>query len=127
MSDQAFDYEQLYRLSTDAALDYLYDILDDHLFEGRFDAVEEIMAKIDLDRGQSALGCGVLCITLPWDKMLPGRPAFYARALKYYRDTDRAAESILEGLETYCPSPGIPELHQLEVALHEASKVPRKG
>jgi hypothetical protein len=110
MPDFEFDYDRLYSLGTTPALDYLYAMMDSYLLAKRYDLVEEVMAKIDLDRGKSAIACGVLTITLPWDKELPGRRAFFRRAKAYYQTLEKDADSILAGLESYQPTPGIPSL-----------------
>jgi len=115
MKDFSFDYEKLYRLGTSQALDYLYEMMEEFLFAGRYDLAEQIMVNIDLDRGQTALACGILTVTLIWDEVLPSRPAFYQRAYEYYRTRDKDADAILDGLERYEPFPGVPSLRDFRV------------
>jgi len=106
------DYERLYQMESEDALEYLSEVVLDHLLANSFEPVEEMMAKLDLQK-DDLLGLCLLSLTLPEGKNLPGRPAFYQRVKQYYEAQGRDAEGLLEGLDLYAPTPGIPDLYQL--------------
>ena len=92
------DLEQVYELSasahTDAAIDLVFDAIDDALFAGEFAEVDALLARVDVSRLDSHVTCGFLTITSAAAEHLPARPDFAQRAQKRLEELGRWTEQI---------------------------------
>jgi len=82
----------------DAAIDSIFDYVDDLLCEGSFDAVDDALRRIELDRLSTAAMIGFLSITLAARPKLPYRSAL-CQAIRDKLADDPQVDELLNGLE----------------------------
>ncbi len=85
---------------TDAALDLLYDAVDQLLHERSFDACSRMLANLDVGRLNVDVMVGALSITLAAKSSLPERPALVERVERQLRQLlpENEIAANLEGL-----------------------------
>ena len=93
-------YSNMEKGKIHAAMDILYEKIDDLFIEEKFCKVDEILTRLDLERLDANLLAGVLTITLPAKDSLKKHAELFDRiaAILRKRLPDRA-EAILRGLE----------------------------
>jgi hypothetical protein len=73
----------VYRLAgageIDAALDLIYKTIDDMMFDGNLDDVDEILRRADVTSVDASIVLGFLAITLPVANRLKHRSAYFAK------------------------------------------------
>lgn len=108
MTKPCLDFESLYWLDKDkkdAALDYLYDNVDEALHAGHdaqsWPGIEALIEQIDLERCSISLLVGVLCITLYVKDKLKGRKELVQILRERWLESEgeRRTERLLSGLE----------------------------
>lgn len=81
-------------------LDHMYDTIDDMLIDGKFEEVDDLLNRVNVEQLSITLMLGYLTITLPWRSLSKCRAALYARIDARLREIDPARrESLLRGLE----------------------------
>lgn len=82
------------------ALDFIFDVFDDHHLAGRFNAVDEVLQGLDPETLPLTLRIGVLTITNLAKNQLPSRAGFYQRVKDSIQDepADRQ-KGLIGGLE----------------------------
>jgi hypothetical protein len=84
---------------TDAALDIVYDQIDEMLLAGKVGEVDQRLANADTSRYSVDLLLALLTITLAAKPHLPSRAVFFTRADATLRARGEWEESLLVGLE----------------------------
>ena len=84
-------------MTPDATLDALYDTIDDLMLDGRFSAVDSILAD-HVTHWSITILLGLLTVTLPAKSPLPSREAVYDRAKQIVKMSGRCDSTILVGL-----------------------------
>jgi hypothetical protein len=82
----------------DAALDIIYDQVDEMLLAGKFDDVDHLLGGIDVGMLSVDLLIGILTATLPARQRLANRPLFYARVEQALTERGELKTGLLEGL-----------------------------
>lgn len=88
---------------TDAALDMVYDMIDDLLCAGQFDECDRLLNDADPDGCSTDILLCLLTATLPASDKLPRREKLMGLARKVIRRRGLDAEELLAGLEGECP------------------------
>jgi hypothetical protein len=85
----------------DAALDIVFDCVDDMLLAGRFSDVDVLLERVPVDRLDPAVLVGFLTITGPARKLLASRAAFVTHVLDQLRGRMDPEElvAVMRGLE----------------------------
>lgn len=82
----------------DAALDIIFDEVDEMLLAGEYDRVNRLLAEMSTDAIPVELLIGVLTATLPARNQLPNRASFLARVEQTLRDRGELEDGLLGGL-----------------------------
>lgn len=83
----------------DAALDLLYDSIDELLKTGKFNEVDEILSQMDVSEYSADILLGVLTATLPARDELKSRPQFFREVEQSLRRRGEYEDCLLVGLE----------------------------
>lgn len=84
---------------TDAALDLLYDAVDDLLRRGNFDRIDELLQDVATSDLSLNVLLGLLTATLPARSRLRSRTEFFQRVDETLRIRGEWEEGLLVGLE----------------------------
>jgi hypothetical protein len=84
---------------TDAALDVVYESVDQLMRTGRFDELDEIVKHLQVVDFSRDLLLGILTATLPAKSRLPSRTELFRHAEKALRERGEYEEGLLIGLE----------------------------
>jgi hypothetical protein len=84
---------------TDAALDIIFDQIDEQLLAGKFPQVNDLLAKTSPDTLSVDLLLGILTATLPAKGRLANRRGFYERVQNALQMRGQLKEGLLVGLE----------------------------
>ncbi|MFC1759412.1 hypothetical protein ACFL2H_11705 [Planctomycetota bacterium] len=82
----------------DAALDIVYDRVDEMMLAGQFDEVNQTIADLNVDELSIDIILGVLTITLPGKSKLPDRNKFFEDAKRSLESRGEHCEGLLAGL-----------------------------
>src|ERR1700742_2348282 len=95
-------FKQVYNLDkagrTDAALDELYDFIDEEFKDGYFKLIDDLLSWIDTDSYSINILIGLLSATLPAKTKLPNRKAFYDRVESTLGKRNELESGLLNGL-----------------------------
>jgi hypothetical protein len=83
----------------DAALDIVFDRVDELLLEGDFEKVDQEISRIRETDFSAELLLGILTVTLPAKENLPGRPDLYSRIKQWLESYSELEDGLLVGLE----------------------------
>lgn len=84
----------------DAALDLVYDQIDEKLSSGSLDQMDRLLANVDPESLSTDLLLGLLTATLPARSRLPARNRFYREVERVLRNRPEWEEGLLAGLES---------------------------
>jgi hypothetical protein len=84
--------------NTDAALDLLYDAVDDLMRSGKFSELNAIIANLSVNDCSLDVLLGVLTATLPARRRLPARAKFYEQAAQIIKSRGEYEDGLLTGL-----------------------------
>jgi len=84
---------------SDAALDELFDRIDEMLSASEYEKVDSILANMPLEGPSLTLMMGVLSITRPAAEHLPSRVRYFDRVYRLCTAMRRDADSLLRGLK----------------------------
>lgn len=84
---------------TDAALDLLYDSVDELMQAGRFPDLDMLIRDIPVATTSVDILLGLLTSTLPARSKLPSRPRFFEAVSSAVRDRGEDEQGLLAGLE----------------------------
>lgn len=87
------------RGQTDAALDIIFDQIDEMLLAGEFDRVDQLLIEIMPGDFSVDLLLGLLTATLPAKNRLSNREAFFERVAQTLHDRGEAKDGLLVGLD----------------------------
>lgn len=79
----------------DAALDVIFDKIDDWLCEGKFDECNQFLGRLNVEETPTVLLLGVLTITYAADKYLENRHGVFARSWATITARGENAEKLL--------------------------------
>lgn len=82
----------------DAALDIIFDEVDEMLLAGEYDRLNRLLAEMSTGAIPVELLLGVLTATLPARHRLPNRASFLARVAQTLRDRGELEDGLLGGL-----------------------------
>lgn len=83
----------------DAALDVVYDAIDDLLCRGQFAIVDAVLAKLDPSACSVDILVALLTATAPAGAKLAGRKQFFQRVSQVLRARNECQPGLLDGLE----------------------------
>lgn len=83
---------------TDAALDLLYEAIDERLRHGRFTDLDELLAKVSVETLSIDMILGLLTATLPATSQLPARNRLRVEAETVLRNRGEYEDGLLAGL-----------------------------
>ena len=84
---------------TDAALDLIFDQIDEMLLGDESDRVDAILSEIAPDTFSVDLLVGLLTVTLPAKKLLFNRSAFFTKVEQSLRERGKLDDRLLVGLD----------------------------
>ncbi len=84
---------------TDAALDIVFDQIDEMLLAGNFSQVNRLLVDIAPEDYSVELLLGILTSTLPAKNQLPDRAEFYTRTAQTLQSRGELQEGLLAGLD----------------------------
>jgi hypothetical protein len=84
---------------TDAALDIVFDQIDEMLLASEFSRVDRLLAEIAPENLSVDLLLGLLTVTLPAKSQLSNRKSFFERVDQSLRDRGEARYGLLVGLD----------------------------
>lgn len=87
------------RGQTDAALDIIFDQMDEMLLAGEFDQVDRILAEVIPGSFSVELLLGLLTVTLPAKNRLRNRAPFFERVRQSLYERGETDEGLLVGLD----------------------------
>ncbi len=87
------------RGQTDAALDIIFDQIDETLLSGEFDRVDRILVEITPDDFSVELLLGLLTVTLPAKNRLCNRASFFKQVRHSLHERGETDEGLLVGLD----------------------------
>ena len=85
---------------TDAALDLIYDSIDDLMRNEEFQRIESILARISITDLSTDILLGILTATLPAKSRLPNREEFFNAVEQTIRQRGEYEEGLLAGLQS---------------------------
>lgn len=84
---------------TDAALDIVFDQIDEMLLAGKFKKVNQLLVDTETDNYSVELLLGILTATLPAKNQLQDRAEFYKRTARTLKSRGELQEGLLVGLD----------------------------
>jgi hypothetical protein len=84
---------------TSAALDLIYDSVDDLLRKGNFDQLDSMLAAFPIAELSVDMLLGILTATLPAKSRLPSRGKLFKEIEKTLKERNELEEGLLTGLE----------------------------
>lgn len=84
---------------TDAALDIVFDQIDEMLLAGKFKKVNQLLVDTETDNYSVELLLGILTATLPAKNQLQDRAEFYKRTARTLHSRGELQEGLLVGLD----------------------------
>ena len=85
---------------TDAALDLIYDSVDELMKNGAYPRLDAVLKGMQVPNLSVDVLLGVLTATLPAKNRLTSRPSLFLAVEKTLRDRDQYEEGLLTGLES---------------------------
>lgn len=91
--------EQVGRGAVDAALDTVYDCVDDLLMSEEFEQLDQILCEVDTDKTSLHILLALLTATLPARERLSSRDVFFTRVRDSLEKRNELRPGLLDGLE----------------------------
>lgn len=97
----SLDLKYIEIASTDSALDYIYEVMDELMNAGEFDVISEMLDEFDVKQSNVDILLGLLTSTLPAALKIKSRPKFFDRVKCFLIDMGEYEKGLLKGLDHY--------------------------
>ena len=84
---------------TDAALDLIYDTIDELMLAGKFDRLDTLLGEVEADACSADILLGLLTASLPGRSQLPSRALLYRHTERLLKERNQWEDGLLNGLE----------------------------